>query len=86
MREALAFGQPVELLVDVMRRHNTDLEAGEALALGALARDERLDPAIYLAVLRWRAVRALMAACGNDSQAFQTTLLEAARLNRVGVL
>lgn len=81
-----AFGHRVYRLVDVARSHAVDLEAAEALALGAIVKDPSVDASELIAFLRWRAIGALKAACRNDSDAFQDALREAARLDRVGII
>lgn len=81
-----AFGQPVERLTDLAARYVVDLEAAEALALGAIVRDPTVDAQEFVAFLLWRSIGSLKAACRNDSAFFQQALREAARLDRAGIV
>lgn len=77
-------GVSVDRLTAICRQHDCTMEAGERMAILPLANDPTLDAAELTAVLRWRALGSLRAACGNDAAVLRSFLREAELLQRRG--
>ena len=77
-------GVPVERLADICRQHELTMEGGERMAILSLANDPTIHAAELTAVLRWRALGSLRAACGNDPAVLRSFMREADLLQRRG--